>query len=481
MFQRLLAGMSLIISLLLITVCPAQSEELLSTLADQREVGVTIYNENLALVKDRREITLPKGRSDLVMREVSGRIRPETALLRSVSHPGALSLIEQNFDFDLLTPQKLVEKYVGRQVGVVKTHPTTGEESIEQARVLSTNNGVVLQIGDRIETGVPGRMVFPEVPANLRDRPTLVVKLESDISAKQTMELSYLTGGLSWKADYVAELNENDDRLDINGWVTLTNTSGTTYKNAALQLVAGDVHQAPRAERRFRGKMAMDAVMEAAAPSMTEESLLDFHLYTLQRPTTIKENQTKQVALLQAAGVRCGKEYLLFGRQYYYQGRYGQIGDKIKVGVYLNFENRKEDNLGMPLPKGVVRVYKKDRSSGLQFVGEDRIDHTPENEKVKLKLGDAFDVTARRKQTEFKKVAGFSGYNYVYESGFEIELKNGKDEDVEVKVVEPLPGDWKMLSSSHKYTRESASTASWSVAVPAKGSSTLTYRVRVRY
>lgn len=475
------ATMSLVVIMLMASVGAAPTEELLSTLEDQREVGVTIYNENLALVKDRRQITMSRGENSLAMREVSGRIRPETALLRSISHPGAVTLIEQNFDFDLLTPQKLVEKYVGREVGVVRTHPTTGVETVVQATVLSTNNGVVLRLGDRIETGVPGRMVFPEVPDNLRDRPTLVVRLASAVDNDQLIELSYLTGGLSWKADYVAELNDNDDRLDINGWVTLTNTSGTTYKNAGLQLVAGDVHQAPRAERMFRSKMAMDTVMEAQGAPMAEESLLDFHLYSLPRPTTIKDNQTKQVALLQATGVRCAKEYLLVGQQYYYQGRYGQIGDRIKVGVFLNFDNRKEDNLGMPLPKGVVRVYKKDSSDNLQFVGEDRVDHTPENETVKLKLGDAFDVTARRKQTDFKKIAGFSGYNYVYETAFEIELKNGRDEAVDVMVLEPMPGDWEMISSSHKFTRESSSAASWNVAVPAKGEATLSYRVRVRY
>src|SRR2546430_10371599 len=226
-----------------LATCPhahAAGEEMPSTLRDQQSVAITIYNENLALVKDRRRVTLEAGPNRLALREVSGRMRPETAQLRSLSQPGALTLVEQNFEFDLLTPAKLLEKYGGRTVRVVKTHPTTGDESVEAATVLAASNGVVLRIGDRIETGLPGRIVYDGVPANLRDRPTLVTELLSARSGAQTLELSYLSGGLSWKADYVAELNSADSALDLNGWVTLTNQSGTAYPNARLQLVAGD-------------------------------------------------------------------------------------------------------------------------------------------------------------------------------------------------------------------------------------------------
>src|SRR3954470_3866775 len=231
----------------------AAVKELPSTLADQKSVAVTIYNENLALVKDTRSITLHAGENRLALREVSGRMRPETALLRSLSHPGALALVEQNFDFDLLTPAKLLEKYVGRTVRIVKTHPTTGAESIETATVLAANSGVVLKIGDRIETGMPGRIVYDGVPANLRDKPTLVTELLSSRPGPQTVELSYLSGGLAWKADYVAELNSADNALDLNGWVTLTNQSGTAYPQARLQLVAGDVNRV-REEMRLASR-----------------------------------------------------------------------------------------------------------------------------------------------------------------------------------------------------------------------------------
>jgi hypothetical protein len=456
--------------------------EKVSTLADQKGVSVTIYNENLALVKDKRSLVLPQGESTLAFREVSAMMRPETALLQTGSQQHDLAVIEQNFDFDLLTPQKLLEKYVGKTIGIIKTHPTTGEETEEKAKVLSSNNGVVLKVGDRIETGMSGgRLIFPDVPENLRDKPTLVMQLASKTSGSQDLELSYLTGGLGWQADYVAELNSDESRLNLLGWVTLTNTSGTSYKNARLQLVAGDVHQVqPVFEKRFR-EQAVDIASAAEAPAMTQESLFEYHLYSLERPTNILENQTKQVAMLQAENISSSKEYLLRGQDYYYRNRSGELGNKIKVAVYLSFENTKAENLGHPLPKGIVRVYKQDSKGSVQFVGEDRIDHIPENETVRLRLGYAFDITADRKQTDFKKLAGFSQYNYVFESAYRIELNNGKDESVTVKIVEPMPGDWEILSENATHKKISSSEAEWNIPVPAKGSTELLYRVKVKF
>ena len=466
---------------LLLMAVTCSAAETVSTLDDQQEVAVTIYNEDLALVRDRRQIDLPAGSVDLALREVSARIRPETALLRSLTRPGGLTIREQNFDFDLLTPRKLLEKYVGKDVQLVRTHPETGADRFETARVLAANEGVVLQVGDRIETGLPGRLVFPDVPSTLRDRPTLVVSLENAGSGEQSAELSYLTGGLGWRADYVAELNPGDTALDLSGWVTLTNRSGATYRNALLQLVAGDVNRV-REEMHVRGDVMMAADMaREAAPQMSEESLFEYHLYTLQRPTTIKDNQTKQVALLNASGVPVKKEFRLQGNPYYYRGRHGDLGQKLKVGVFVEFDNRKQDNLGLPLPKGVVRVYKQDQDGRPQFIGEDRIDHTPENETVRLKLGEAFDVTANRRQTDFRKLGGDSRYNYQFESAYEIMLKNAKEEPVTVVVAEPVPGDWEILQESHKHTRAAADTALWNITVPAKGETVLTYRVEVKF
>ncbi len=273
-------------------------EESRSTQNDQQSVAVTIYNQDLALVKDTRKVKLKSGLNALAMRDVSAQIRPETALLRSINAPGSLSLLEQNFDFDLLTPEKLLEKYVGKTVTIVKTNPATGAETSEQATVLSTNNGVVLKMGNRIVTGIPGRIEYADLPANLRDRPTLITQINNKGAQDQTVELSYLTGGLGWKADYVAELNDKEDKLDLSGWVTLTNTSGASYKNAKLQLVAGDVNRVQRNMAPMVKAMRMESMAADAAAPMQEEGLLEYHLYTLDRPTNIMENQTKQVALL---------------------------------------------------------------------------------------------------------------------------------------------------------------------------------------
>ncbi len=452
-----------------------------STLTDQQSVAVTIYNQDLALVKDTRKVNLKSGLNALAMRDVSAQIRPETALLRSINAPGSLMLLEQNFDFDLLTPQKMLEKYVGKSVTVIKTNYKTGEETSEQATVLSANNGVVLKIGNRIETGILGRIVYDDVPANLRDRPTLVTQINNKGATDQTVELSYLTGGLGWKADYVAELNDKENSLDLSGWVTLTNTSGTSYKNAKLQLVAGDVNRVQPQNRAPSKQMRGDVMMAEAAAPMAEEGLLEYHLYTLDRPTNIMEAQTKQVALLSASGVPARKELVLQGADYYYTGQYGEIGTKMKVGVFIEFDNKEASKLGMPLPKGVLRVYKKDSKGNAQFVGEDNIDHTPKNETVRLKLGDAFDVTADRKQTDFKLLPNPQKGHSAYESAFELTLKNAKKEKVTVTVQEPIGGDWKIVSESHPHTKANSHLALWKIDIPAEGKTTLTYRAQVKY
>jgi hypothetical protein len=460
-------------------VC-AQLTELRSTLADQQQVAVTIYNSNLALIKDLRRVTLPAGESLLALREVAAGMQPETALLRSLKNATDFRVVEQSFDFDLLTPGKLLEKYVGRMVQVVRVHPQTGAESFESAQVLAANGGVVLRMGDRIETGIPGRLVYPDVPANLRDRPTLVVQVLAGKAGPRDLELSYLTGGLSWQADYVAELDGQDTHLALSGWVTLNNQSGASYEQARLQLVAGDVHRAGRQDLAMRDFEERAMKVMTAAPAMAEESLLDYHLYTLDRPTTIRENQVKQVALLSGSGIPADKEYLLRGSDYYYRGRYNDLGKKLKASVYLEFANTAKSGLGMPLPKGILRVYKKDSNGNAQFVGEDSIDHTPKNEKVRLRLGDAFDVTADRIQTDYKKISG-GPQETVIETAYRLELKNARSAAVTVKVEEPMPGDWQILQASHPHGKKDAHTASWQIAIPAEGRTVLTYRVRVRY
>lgn len=455
----------------------APRDEIISTTADQKAVAVSIYNNNLALIKDARLVRLNRDVNKLAWRGVSAQMRPETAQLRNLGNPAGFRLQEQNFDFDLLSPEKLLEKYLGKDVFVIRTHPTTGLETREAATVLSTNGGLVLKFADRIETGVPGRLAFASVPENLRDTPTLVMSLLNPVAGEQNLELTYLAGGLSWQADYVAELNTRDDRIDLNGWVTLTNQSGAAYPNAQLQLVAGDVNLVTPPQAPQREVMAMSKI--AQADQMRTESLFEYHLYTLPRPTTLAENQTKQVALMSATNVPVTKEYVLQGATHYYSGPYPDIGQKIKVGVFVELQNKGE-GLGMPLPKGILRVYKKDAQGTAQFVGEDRIDHTPKNETVRLKLGEAFDLTADKKQTDFQKLPA-TGRNTLLESAYQIVLKNAKKDDAVITVREPVPGDWSIVSESLSHTKPTSNIAEWKVRVPAEGSATLNYRVRVKY
>jgi hypothetical protein len=471
---RALAAVVLVLGVM-IQIAPALGEqERLSTLSDQEAVAVTIYNQNLALVRDERRVTFRSGLNSVAFRDVSGQINAATALLRSVSSPGALSVIEQNFNYDLLTPQKLLDKYVGREVTVIHTNAASGKETREQARVLSTNDGLVLQYANRIETGLDGRLSFPSLPSNLRDRPTLVIDLNSRNAAAQDVELSYLTGGLSWKADYVGALSADDSRLDLNGLITLSNESGTTYSNAKMQLVAGDVNQVQEA---FSQAKTLGRAVVADQYQVRQEQLLEYHLYTLGHPTTIADKQTKQVALLSASSIPVTKTLELRGAPYYYTGQYGDLGQRLKFGVYIQFQNE-GGGLGIPLPKGTVRIYKKDSSGNAQFVGEDSIDHTPRHEQVRLHLGDAFDVTANKKQTSYRLYR--QGGAYIYESSYEIEMHNAKDQAQAVKVVEELPGiNWEIISENNQHVKAAADTAIWNIKLGANSKQTLRYTVRV--
>ncbi len=456
----------------------AINEEITSTISDQKNVAITIYNEDLALVKDLRQVKLNQDFNRLAWRDVSARIRSETAILRSLNYPSGFRLIEQNFDFDLLTPGKLLEKYIGQEIIVARINPVSGAETRETATVLATNEGIVLKYSDRIETEILGRLVFPGVPDNLRDKPTLLISLRNTSKNEHDFELSYLTSGLSWHADYIAALNDQDSVLDLNGLVTLTNQSGTTYRDAQLQLVAGDINQVQPALGRVTKMMEMSTSAISDAAPMKQESFFDYHLYTLQHPTTVSENQTKQVALMSAVNVPVTKEYLLQGSDYYYFGQYNTIDQKKSAAVYMGFLNKGE-GLGIPLPKGVVRVYKKDLAGNSQFVGEDRVEHTPKHELIRLKLGNAFDITANRLQTDFQQISS-TNHPGIFETAYQITIKNAKKEVVTVQVQEPMPGDWKILSETLPHEKKAASLIEWKVVVAAESETVLKYRVRVK-
>jgi hypothetical protein len=448
---------------------PDHKPSLTSTLEDQKEVLVTIYNSNLALIKDVRSITLRKGISELNFSDVSSQIMPQTVSIKSLTSPDQLRILEENYEFDLLNPQKLLDKYVGKQIKVLR-------EGVEvPVTILSTNNGIVYQLGDRILTDHPGQLIFPGIPENLLPRPTLILSLDNENEKPQTVETSYLTGGLNWKADYVAILNQNDDKMDLNGWVTLDNRSGSNYQNAKLKLVAGDIHKAEN-EGFMQVARMKEANLPAAAPAFSEHSFFEYHLYSLQRPTTIKDNESKQVSLLSGTGIPVNKRYLFYGSQNYYQASYPNPVLNQKVSVMVEFENKKEKHLGMALPKGTIRVYKNDQDGSQQLIGESNIDHSPKDETIKLKLGEAFDIVADRRQTEWKKI----GRNE-YDVSFEIVFRNHKDSAVTINDIEPVSGDWEILSHSHDFKKLDSGSIQFDVPVPSNGSSSLQYRARVSY
>lgn len=454
----------------------AEPGERSSGSADRQSLNVTIYNGGLALVHDRRRIRLATGLNRIAWRDVSAQMNATSALLQTIGSGNQVSVLEQNFDYDLLDPSALLRKYVGQYVTVVHEARFTGERDMrERAKVLSVNGGIVLQYRDRIETQLRGYIIYPRSSRNFRDEPTLVLDLESARSGVRALDLSYLTGGLTWSADYVGIMSPDEAHLNITGLITLSNTSGISYDNARLQLMAGNVNVAPEAAGRVLKTIARATTSDMYQVNVGQENYFEYHLYTLGRPTTIANNQTKQVVLLSARNVPMRKTLELRGSDYYYRSSQPDLGNRLPVNVYVSFVNRGGD-LGVPLPAGTFRLYKADSKGLSQFAGSDNIDHTPRNETVRMHLGESFDVTANKRQTDF----GFEG-NCTYDSAYEIRLANAKAIPQNVLVVEPIPGEWSITEESLPHTKSSAFTANWTVPVPADGTATLTYRARVRW
>jgi hypothetical protein len=455
----------------------ADPPERTSTISQRERVNVTVYNGAMSLVHDRRRIRLTSGLNRIAWRDVSARMDATSAVLHNVSGRDDVHVMEQNFNFDLLDPSALLEKYVGRQVTVVHEARFTGEhDTRERAKLLSTNGGVVLQYRDRIETALRGYIIYPAAPKNFRDRPTLDLDLYSKGDGLQTLDLAYLTSGLSWRADYVGVLMPDEVHMSITGLVTLSNTSGVSYDNAHLQLVAGNVNAPPAGSEQGQLK-TIASVNAYSARRVQQENYFEYHLYTFPRPTTILDKQTKQLTLLTANDIPIHKTLELRGSPYYYQNPQSDLGDRLPVGVYVSFVN-KDGQLGIPLPAGTFRIYKNDSRGLSQFVGADYIDHTPKNETVRLHLGDAFDVTAHKRQTDFQ----FSpGGNCQTDSSYEITLMNAKTIAQNVLVVEPIPGQWTILDENYKHTKSSAFTANWNIVVPPGGKSVLTYIARTKW
>ena len=449
-----------------------------STQEDQKNLSVTVYNSNVALVRDVRTLRLPAGTLDLRYMDIAAQVNPATVHIVSLTAPKDLNVLEQNYEYDLLSPQKLLQKYVGKELTLVRvvTENNSTKEVPVKALLLALNEGPVWKVGNEIITGMGAdRYVFPDLPENLYSKPTLVWLLESTRAGEQTLEASYLTNQMNWNADYVLTIRADQKGADLNGWVTVVNQSGAAFRNAQLQLVAGEVHRVSEAATFAPRAMTLKA-NEAVGGQFAQEPISEYHLYTLERRTNIRENETKQISLLGATGISFDKVFEVDGQAYYYHNaqRPGQPM-KEPVQVHIKFKNSQENSLGMPLPAGTVRVYQGDSKGRVQFIGEDRIDHTPKDETLDLHIGNAFDVVAERKQTDFKS------FGRVFEFAFEISLRNHKPEPVAVVVNEPIGGDWTMLDSNYKYEKTSAFAAQFKVPVAANAESVLKYRVRVQW
>lgn len=459
---------------------PRSDEGPATTLDDQVDLALTVYNSNLALVRDVRQLALPTGTFPLRFMDVAASINPATVHLRSLTEPARLSVLEQNYEHDLLEPDRLLRKYVGRRVTLVRERQEGGSTKVEEidALLLAYNNGPVWKIGSEIVTGMRAdHYRFPELPENLHSHPTLIWTLQNEGASKHQVEASYLAGNLSWRADYVLTVGRDDRSADLAGWVTLQNNSGTTFRNARLQLIAGELHRVAERMMRQAADVEANLAMAPPPPQFEREAFSEYHLYTLSRRTSVRDQETKQISLLAAPSVPVEKRYRVDGQQFYYRNEQ-QPGAPIKdaVKVYYRFRNDEASGLGMPMPAGVVRVYQADQKGGLQFAGEDRITHTPKDETLDIHTGNAFDIVAERRQTDYRRIS-----SNTYEMAFEIAIRNHKDTAITVEVNEPIGGDWQMLSSSHKWEKAGAFAARFQVPVTAGGAARLVYHVRARW
>lgn len=455
------------------------------------DVSITVYNQNFGLVREERNLELAPGVNYLRVEDVAAHIDPTTVSFQSLTAANSVVVREQNYQYDLMDPTTVLSKSVGKELKFkqyldngqtrllqgtllnsprsVVSDPSGGSSSVYQGIVVRTPEGIVLNPRGEVE--------LQELPAGLVGKPSLLWKLETAKPGTHKAEISYQTSGLNWHSDYVAILNETDDKTDLTSWVTIDNKSGGTYRNASLKLLAGDVHkvvpQMMYANDAAMGGMAMESA--APPPQFKEQSFAEYHLYALQGKTTVADNETKQLSLFNAADIPVQKMFVYDpggGIQPYYGG--DQSGSK-KINVKIELTNSEKNHLGMPMPKGKVRVYKKDQDGALQFIGEDQLDHTPRDEKIRLYIGDAFDLVGEHKQSNYQQIS-----NRVSRASYEISLRNHKKDAVTITCIEHAYGDWVILNSSQPYTKKDSHTFEFQVKVPANGEAKVTYEIETK-
>ena len=424
-------------------------------------VQITVYNDNLALVKDARDLEYQKGAFDLSFTDVASAIDPTSVAFSTLDAPGEVTLLEQNFRFDLVSSEKVLSKYVDKSIRAI-----TKQDKVHEGVLLAVDpDALTLKQADgglvMVSRPEIADLTFPSLPEGLITRPTLVWRLDSKVEGKHASEVRYLTGGIEWNAQYVGVVNPSENGISLSGWVSIDNRSGATYDNAQIKLVAGDVNRVRPVPRP--SMMGLEAMAKSDA-GFAERQFFEYHLYQLQRPSTIRDSETKQLALFEPTQVKATKLYT-----------YNGVNGDTKVGVSMEFSNSADAGLGMPLPKGVVRMMKADTDGSLEFIGEDQLDHTPKDEKVRLRMGNAFDLVGERRQADYQQIS-----NRVTQESYEVKLRNHKKEGVTILVSEPQWGDWEITDQSHPHVQKDAHTAEWNLTVPADGETVLTYTVRRR-
>jgi hypothetical protein len=453
---------------------------------------VTVYNQGFGLVKETRSLNLKTGRQTVAVTDVASMIEPATVAIRSTTDPNSISVLEQNYQYDLISPLAILNKSVGQKVRFIR-HFGSQTETIEGTLISSptavvgtpeggnvqTYNGMVIRTDDgRILLNPTGDVEVVTLPAGLISQPTLLWDIESTRSGENTVELSYLTRGMSWKADYVLTI-DGKGKGDVKGWVTVDNQSGATFVDAKLKLLAGEVNRAQEPQAMARDMMAFGGARAEAKAGFQEESLFEYHLYTLQRPATVRNKETKQLSLLEAHDVPVAKRLIVDATRMY--GRYlpseGAIGTgNVSPQVRLEFTNNQASHMGMPLPKGIVRVYQRDASGSVQMLGEDNIDHTPKDEKVSLVVGRSFDVVAERKRTDFRRIN-----DHTVQESYEIEVRNRKDSAEQVYVIERSWGEWKIVKNSQDFVKLDANTFQFLVKLEPNETKKVTYTIETKW
>ena len=477
-----MAPRSAVALLALLAAVPSIAQTPVVSSPESREaVSLTVYNGGFAVVREVRSLTLQRGTTRLRFEGVPQQIDPTSLALASLTHPGDLSVLEQNYQYNLSGTNSVLDASVGQRVRIVRE---IGDRTVvEEGTLLSQpSQGRIIRLDDgRVLVNPGGTIELLTLPEGLLSRPSLLWTLASERGGEQRVEASYMTEGISWKADYVAVVDEDETRVDLTGWVTITNQSGATYPEASLQLIAGDVRRVR--DRRPQYDMMEEVMPQAVAARSAapqQEAFFEYHLYTFPNPTTIEERETKQLELLSASEAGVGRRLIFDGTgsyfPFYRPRRPGAVGDELSAAVVLELENTAANNMGMPLPAGTVRVYKADRRGNLQFLGEDTIEHTPQGEMVRLYVGDAFDVVGTRRQVSERRVN-----DRTREFTVEVEVRNRKATPATVDVVErAFWGDWEITESTHEAERLDARTAQFTVTLGPDETTTVRYTARVR-